>query len=587
MRRFGIVQAIVCASILCVTSISFAGASEPASFFHDAAWKEAVTDPKDDQWCYAIYNYRSLMVHNPEIYLQADSFWIDNIARKLPGWGDEYLFRDRMEDGYQQILHILDMGNRGGTQGKRFSWNLFRWKEHVDHAISLEQQYRKIGVDASHPWLDRKIPFIWSAIKGEDWQTDPITLAECLFLQLKTKNKRVWFVISATGDAFVAEYRKRQGEVVIHDPLRDSVMDLHEFAEKQDPVLIMNERHVWYPLMERDDRERNDELRTVVSKIARESAVPRLNAFESSLRSQLVPITTLASKQEERWAFLFALRIGTQAAWKVKPILDIMNDYFPSRYQEAKRVNVGSADIPYELTALNMLITEMSNRLSPVSAMIAGHAATKTDERAIFTAISDQYLRLFVRTDSNYHVYGDYYRIWLPTIEDKMVSKVGDCFVEATNVGSVLSLLQITHPGWSVYVSNWWDTDRNGGHVIAGIYSEEAALSLSNGVFGKDSVTLRGPLYSFNGRFAYGLFAKTREGVLTTVQDGNNARYRYRKPFSTMTADSIVRMVEELHTYEPSALFVVGDSIGKTYVEGEKYREYLDEVLESHAPFVF
>lgn len=581
---------LLLAICLCSASNGFADVSSTYSpeFFHDTSWIEAVSDSNNsEEWKYALYNYRTLMVTNPEIYLQADKFWIQEIVSKFPGWGNDYLYRDRALNGYDEIQIRINDGYKGSSKGDKFSWKDFLWDNHIENSVSIDEQYQENGVTSFHKWLDRKIPFIWSAVKGENWQTDRISLAECLFLQMDAKRKRVWLAITDEGKSFVAEYRKKEKEIKVYDPLTGRTVEPSEFVRANNPVLIMNDEHVWYPLMNRDDRTENHELAAVVAGIANEGASPALDAFELSIRDVLIQRTRINNEEENQWAFLFSSRIGGQWSWRVKPILNMMSTYFPSRYREAKKVPIGSADIPYEMAAVHMMITEMSNRLSPLSAQIASEAAKEQSLHEVFTQISEHYFQLFSNPNDYRTVYGDYNHIWVPTMEDKMVSNVGNCLVEATNVGAVLSLLQLIHPDWNVYVTNWWMNNGSGGHVIAGVYSDQRSLSLSNGNFGRDGTTFNGPLFNYNNRYSYCLILKTRTGFLSTAQDGNNARFKYEKPISNMSREDILDMLQEIGTFEPNSLFVVGDSYDKNKMNIEEFERYLRDQLQEYSPFTF
>lgn len=575
---------------LCSASIGFADTNPTYSpdFFHDKAWEEAILDDENGpEWKNAIYTYRTLMVSNPEIYLQTDKFWINKIVSKFPGWGNDYLYRDRAMHGYEEIQELTNNGYQGNSKGKKFSWKNFQWENHIANAVSIDEQYKNNGVRSYHRWLDRKIPFIWSAAKGEAWQTDIISLAECLFLQMDAKKKQVWLTITDDGKAFVTEYLKRKKEIIIHDPLTGGTVELSTFTKSHSPVLILNDKHVWYPLMNRDDRSENRELDAIVASIAKQGASPPLDAFELAIRDTLILKTKINSKEENQWAFLFASRMGGEWSWRVEPILNVIDKYGPSQYREAQKANAGRGNLPYELSALFMMITEMSNRLSPLTAQIASETAQEQSGHAIFMQISEHYFQLFSNPNDYKRVYGNYNHIWVPTIEDKMVSKVGNCLVDATSVGSVLSLLKIIHPDWNVYITNWWSNIFDGGHVIAGIYSDEVSYSLSNGRFAKDSTTLRGPLFNYNNQYAHCLILKTGVGFLTTVEIGNNDTSKYEKPSSNMTRENILAMIEEIKTYEPNALFAVGDYGTRVNMNVEEFETYLLSQLQGHIPFAF
>lgn len=570
---------------LLACSAVFGQAAYDASFFHDRAWQEALSsDSFENEWKYAIYNNRSIMVSNPEVYLQADRFWLYNVAMKYGGWGDEFLHRDGNDATYDLIVAQLGESNFGGSGGLKFTWKLFNQhkQKYLVNETNLFGFYDDLQVTGYHRWLDKKMPFIWSSLKNKDWKIDSITLTQMKYYELYEERKNVWMLVDVQGHSYVAEVINRGRSVQVINPRDDSVINNIKDLKI---CLIMNDTAVWYPLMGRDDRSVDRDLSLVQSWVAEEGSRPMLDVFEASMLGAAVQRTRLETPEDWRWAAVFANRIGKQWAWRVPSILEYMKEIFPERYAEARRVRYGTADIPYELTALNMLITEMGNRLSPLAAHVAASAANKTSDADVFRAISVMYQQWFARPDGSGNVYGQYYTIWLPTFEDKLLSSASDCFVEALNVGAVLTLIGMIRTDWNVYITNWWSLDRRGGHVIAGIYSTSSAYSLSNGTFGRDGTTLFGPFYSYKNKYAYCLYLKPGVGVLTSVQQGNNASYQYKNIFSTVEKHALLDFVKEILTFEKESLFIVGEDRSKKVLSPHDYLGYIESSLLGYSQF--
>jgi len=179
------------------------------------------------------------------------------------------------------------------------------------------------------------------------------------------------------------------------------------------------------------------------------------------------------------------------------------------------------------------------------------------------------YIEFFQRKDNRF-TYGKFYPVWLPDIEDKMVSLLGDCMVEATNTGAVLSLLRMKHPEWQVIISNWWSIDWRGGHVISGIYDGVIGYSLSNGIFGIDTTTLRGPLFSPSRKYAFVNIYFTDIGYLSIVEDCNPIQYKFDKPFSNMDKIKILELLDEVAKTEKDTYFGYGEQRELKYYQVEE-----------------
>lgn len=203
-----------------------------------------------------------------------------------------------------------------------------------------------------------------------------------------------------------------------------------------------------------------------------------------------------------------------------------------------------------------MVITEMGNRLSPASAVWAEIVQRNaSDPKKAFETLGDTYWEWFHRTDSSsIFVYGDYYRCWLPNFDDKLISGLGDCIVEATNVMSALSLADLDE--WEVYETNWFSLDKRGGHVICGAYATSGNYTLSNGLFNiRDQSVLHGPLWDMEGKVAYNMIYNPKRGFIVFVQTKNAANFsEYITPFTNLSFEETVNFLQHIGSLEENIL---------------------------------
>ena len=150
------------------------------------------------------------------------------------------------------------MNNTRNTGTTEFSWAKFRWGEHRANAVSLQSFYRSKGLDFFLSWADQRLPFIWNSLKGIGWKIPELSLAECLYFEKKNTGGTPYLLISDSGKGYLVS----KDDLI--DPLSGKVIEKVEIEGSI--VLVMNHEDVWYPLMERDDRARNADLRTVLTR---------------------------------------------------------------------------------------------------------------------------------------------------------------------------------------------------------------------------------------------------------------------------------------------------------------------------------
>ena len=535
---------------------------------HQQAWQEAADNSgTNNYYKYSIYSARSLAVANPEVYLQADKLWMDMITT-YGGWGLEYSYRDRVLTGtnYWDLAGgQIDDGFMRGTSTDSFQWSDFQWEQHRKNAVDIFSYYS--GAPTLN-WVDNRLMFLWDAMNGIGWKIPYTSLAEFEYLRLSAEGKHVYLILTDDRKGYVAEVTG--DNITLENPLTGNLTDTLSSAA----LIVMDNEHVWYPLMGRDDTATDIELQRVVEKYSGAGLITELTEFEKTIQAQLKAGTKLNSDLEFVWAKLLAVRAAGQTTWRCPPLRELSAQIFVERYQE----DSGYSDSPYEQICLGMILTEMGNRLSPVTALWADSLINNSaDPQNAFLNLGSQYWQKFHRTDSDSHfVYGAHYGCWLVTLDDKLISGLGGCEDEANNCMAVLRLANIKD--WEIYETNWWAVGTGGGHVICGAYTPKGDFSLSNGLFYQgDTSVVHGPLWTINGTVAYEMIYSPDKGYLTFVQTKNAANYSsYNIPFTKLTYTQTVDFLKHIQSLQGDTLIAMQEFPCTTYTISE-FIDYLSQ----------
>lgn len=518
----------------------------PAEEMHQNGWRALVTQSRQDKYAmYAMYISRTLAVSHPEIYLKADGLW-ETIIKGYPGWQTLYDLRDRdfSDEAFNAAFYVINDAFRAGpaqaiSPAGAFSWSAFQWEKHRAKAVAGDAIYPEQAPFL--PLLDMRLPNLWNSMNGVEWKTPRLSLAEFLYFEKKARGEDVYMLITDHGYGYVASMTS--GESVLYDPLTGSTIKSSELDGQV--FLVMNDTSVWYPLMDRDDRDKSQSLNAIVASFATEGYRPSLTSIEEELVGTLRGSTKLSSTEDALWAEIFAGQFINQNAWRVTEIRELYRPLFPQAYQE----NLGKyGDVISLMAGISLVVTEMANRLSPATALLAQSMTDSSDVRSCLQKLSTIYTRWFKRNDNEF-VYGQYVRIWLPTIEDKILSSVGDCIVEACNTGSAMALR--SESTWRVFIPNWWEiTDNgvNGGHVIAGVYSSSGRGQMSNNQNQDEGPLFSGP----QGNLAFVNIYEVGKGFISTSENINGVSWpRLDRPYTNMEKGDTVDFVKGLQSLEP------------------------------------
>jgi len=515
---------------------------------HTAVWQDVVQKANSHkQFKYGIYASRSLMVAHPEVYLAADAVWMERLVTQYGGWQAEYGHRNRTGDAdywYNVGGPIYEaLENETTLDGSEFDWDSFQWENHRNNAAPLSSLY-----DSRAPfrnWLDMRLPAVWNALKATGWQTPQLSLGEALYFQLREEHESVFLLITDAERAYAAV--STGISPVLYDPLTGNSISAGEMAGKA--VLAMNDEWVWYPLMGRDESDRDTGLEAVVSAFCKGNGLPALTRAESEMLDELAAATEFGSDMDMLWATVFASRFGDLDAWTASAVREFMKEVFYGQYLAYDT----TGRTPYELIALNLAVTEVANRLSPAAAVLA--IELQQNPGSLDTALqafSDKYGEWFGRDDTD-GVFGAYCELWLPSLDDKVISKVGYGLSEACATGASMYIAGME--GWETWITHGWLGANKGTESLSGVYAADSGRSLVWGVYNSgNSKCLSGPVFgSGYGSAVNALVYRFGKGFMYTGESDSAF------PFTTLGWLDTANLIVDAGRNQPDARFATGN----------------------------
>ncbi len=318
------------------------------------------------------------------------------------------------------------------------------------------------------PFVDMRLHFLGTALKGTDWQATPLNMAEFLYFKLKGEGKYPYLILAADGSAYV-DIQEKKG--LFSSKKASSHVYSHKGKEVDKlppvPILVFNERFVWYPLMERDDRRLSPRLAEIVSRLnpQDEQFVPALTPVEQQIVTLLKLNTEIRDKEEYDWCTAFA---GKVHAYGIRYYTVLLAKLLKKDFVS------NTSHTPYFVTARNALLGRMSSRISPPTAELAAIALAQKDEGinssvATTTAAYQNHvvtnetprsvgLRLWFHPELNY-----------TNMDDSYYSKTSNCVMSASNCAAIFDVARL--PGMEYYIVGMKFLMLNGGHAWLAIFS--------------------------------------------------------------------------------------------------------------------
>ncbi|MDD5038876.1 MAG: hypothetical protein PHN78_06125 [Dehalococcoidales bacterium] len=366
----------------------------------------------DSYFKYGIYTSRSLMVKHPEIYLQADDLFLKAVQTNA-GFQKSY----EIDDVHNEYL----LGNE--LTGPAFSFDLvdFAKYEIIGSAGIYPDKYPVL------PYVDRRLLSIASTLKPAGIGVTQLAKAEQYYFSLKEKGTvldQLYLVYCDNENAYI----HHQGDLIVANGLQKASQI------EGNPVLIFNEKSVWYPLMERDDTSKDATLRQIVTKYATDLVVPELSDFEAGLVSRFVKATALGDSQVNMAVIAAARNWEREDVLQNKPFMVVWEktgiwDKFPLRNLNAR-------------IALVQGLLLKSNYLSPITAYLSAVIEDQEGEARI-EALCREYLAHTISERPWAHGH-----IWMCgimefNIEDSYYAYAGCCTTQAANIKAPLDILGI------------------------------------------------------------------------------------------------------------------------------------------------
>jgi hypothetical protein len=385
---------------------------ERAMQIHKDAWDMVLKKAKTDNYYkYAIYMSRTLAVEHPEVYLGADDLFIKTISSN-PGFQKAYFIRDVHSDYFYEKY----------MTGPSFSFNDVDFDNYT--IIQTVELYPN-GYPVL-PFLDRRILPIASTLKSA--KNELTQLEKAVQLYFKEKEKGV------SSSALYLIYCDNENTYLYKNGKLIEMKNLREVNEVEgNPILIFNEKYVWYPLMDRDDASKDSTLKRIVERYSTNVKIPKLTDFEKETIEELKQVTDLNSDSQKLMATLSASRAwGYGGGFRAVSYGDIFRSEWNKLYSIPSQARRG---------VIHQLIC-FSNYLSPITAYLAA-IATGYEGEAKINAISGEYLR-YAATPGWSKAHGV---LWAHivdyTIEESYYAYAGACYVQAYNIASVLDILEI------------------------------------------------------------------------------------------------------------------------------------------------
>lgn len=310
-RFFRVLHAsMVCAIVVGAFAGNATAGPAEASALHWAQWDSALARSQDDPAVlYGFYAYRTIAVPNPEIYLRADSVFLDIIGH-IPGSSAAYRGANvRDLEFYRRLKR---------REGRGASFSILVWSPELD---SVDD--RGVVPDGIS-WLDRRLPSAAVLLHGPVERLSTAEAAALRYAQYRrsgASTDSVFVIIDTAGTGYYAI-----GARVFSPSRSQPLTDLSEIA----PTLVFNERAVFYPMLGRDDRERSPGLMHLVSRLGA-PGVPSLSSEDHGRIELLREVAALHGEVPQRMATLIASGAAdasdsaVAAAWGI-PKADSLNE---------------------------------------------------------------------------------------------------------------------------------------------------------------------------------------------------------------------------------------------------------------------
>lgn len=259
-----------------------------AESVHEDAFKEVVLGARSDPFYrYGIYASRILSLGHPEVLLEADSRFITHITTNR-GYSNSYAVKDVHSREF-----LTDMQFR---KYPPFSFDA------VDFDALEVVKFRELYPEGYPvlPYLDRRMLPVASTLKTRKGRVTELEKVALLYQRERVRR--------GTHQGMLIAYCDNERSYLLVD---GSLMDVDggEVTNVEgNPVLVFNEEVSWYPLMGRDDSEKDTALRGAVERLSTDVKAPGLTQFEEEMASELRDVTRLEDERQRVMAVIVCNR---------------------------------------------------------------------------------------------------------------------------------------------------------------------------------------------------------------------------------------------------------------------------------------
>ncbi len=276
--------------LICLPQAVVYGSKQPAppnaDSIHWAAWDTVLGIVSDVAAArYSFYAYRSLAVPCPEIYLKSDALFSD-IVKSIPG--SQAAFHDRDP----RNLELYRRLQRGEQKGPSFTWD----QRSLDPSSVHDSLPGRPGVS----WLDRRLPSAAVLLRTFSPRLSTLEAASLLYTQLRQTGRSdsaLFVIVDSAGRGHLAD----GGHLISVQ----NALQLDDDPATIVPVLVFNERVVFYPLFGRDDRALDSALGSLVGRMA-SPVLPSLTLLDRVRLERLRLSAALPTRQARDWAVIAA-----------------------------------------------------------------------------------------------------------------------------------------------------------------------------------------------------------------------------------------------------------------------------------------
>ncbi|MCK4222457.1 MAG: hypothetical protein KAX25_06240, partial [Dehalococcoidia bacterium] len=417
----------------------------------------------DNYYKYAVYGARILAVKHPEIYLRADGLFVEMIETN-PGFKKAYQINDVHSDYF--IWYYIG----GEMSGPPFSFDYVDFTKYqiIEAKELYAEDYPLL------PYLDRRMLPVASTLKSVGNRLTQLEKAEQHYFALKeegTALDQLYLIYCDNDNA----YLYNQGSLL-------AARDLKKVDQIEgNPILVFNEKNVWYPLMGRDDTAKDATFRQIIDKHATATAAPDLSHFEVEMADRLAQATSLDGF-EECGAIIAAARSHDIPRVENRPFRSIWEKFTPLD-------NYGRASLKRE-------IMKDANYLSPIVAYLAAISEEYTGEAKI-EATCQEYVEHATAPGGRWPGGS----LWMAglveyTVDESYYAHIGDDAVQAANTQAWLDIAGID----SYWLQGAMFEPHSSRHFH--VYIPEYDVRVSNGSFDKAPEVYHKSVLPYNPRLS-------------------------------------------------------------------------------------